>query len=297
MTEKIKLISSTKNGKYTLTELTHSDPNFGRAKEYDCENGGIEEGYELYVKTKDKEYSIATDPKSGDYIGKGVKLCTYAEPVVVKFYIGIPEGVSGSTPDTGTGSVPAPSPAPGPALAPPSSASASVSASAPVNPESDSKTLSNEQIKEWLQKYITSTIWNTLFDNDLYTELGSNTIDIIAEAIPFDMLDTITDFPKIRDFISIGISDYNKYIQYYLYIIARGLNFDDREWIKINIQGYSQQIENDTKYHVVKFDDRTIQNVMDAWKSKIMQLRNIGGSRNISSRYNYMFNKTQYKLL
>ena len=324
MTEKINLISSMKNGIYTLTELTHSDPDYKRAKAYDCENGGIEEGYELYAKTKDKEYSIATDPKSSDHIGKGVKLCTYAEPVVVKFYIGIPDDKPGlmhvsasataSAPDT------VPSPAPGSGSGSDSgsgfgSTHASASASAnvvhtpgadhaapahtpdttTVDPVAPATTGISVQDKQELL----DTILTYIDEQKLWTKLGyegksKEPKNIIMVFFPFEQLMNAPTIPSLND------DDYYDALTNYFYFIIKGIQYEN---ILINA---SENKNIQDKYS--KFDDNMIKNIVTTWKSVtdnivkkhehiISKQQSGGGSRNISSRYNYMFNKTQYKLL
>lgn len=315
MTEIIKLISSMENGKYKLTELTHSDPNFGRAKAYDCKNGDIEEKYELYVKDKDKEY-IATDPKSGDYIGKGVKLCTRNEPAVVKFYIGIPDDKSGLMPVSASATASAPDTVPSPAPGS-GSGSGSTYASASANvvhtPGADHAAPAHTPDTTTVDPVAPATTGisdkdkQELFGNiliyidgqKLWTKLGyegkfKEPKDIIMTKFPFEQLMNAPTIPSFND------DDYYDALTNYFYFIIKGIQYEN---ILINASD-NKNIQD--KYS--KFDDNMIKNIVTTWKKGtdiivsarehiISKHQSGGGPRNISSRYNYMFNKTQYKLL
>ena len=342
-----KLISSTKNGKYTLTELTHDNHDYNRAKVYDCENGDIEEIYELYVKDKDndKEY-IATDPKLSDHIGKGVKLCTRNEPAVVKFYIGIPEGVYGSTPVTPPSPAPTPTPAlapsptpsPAPALAPNPSPTPSPAPALAPNPSlTPSPALAPNPIltpspapgsEPASRKALTQTQINDLADNianiykdgnlyqyfekcisvELKRDMRKNlhmTNSFIMKTFPFLVLNENKQTPHIIN----EDEDEDAYINYNMFIII-GMNYIDglKEIYKKSLANYGDYTGFDDEYkkkiydkwckaYIAAINTTFKQEEEDARIREAKKKGKSGGSRNISSRYNYMFNKTQYKLL
>ena len=184
---------------------------------------------------------------------------------------------SGSAPGSASGSASEPVPPPKP-----------VPPTKPVPPKPDpgpsSPSADDNKIVDFLNDIIKIDVLQHSFKMHF-------TMIQLYRSIPFDVLHELALYkPKY------GNSDDDvpqRYIAKFIYILMVGISYDNILNIK-ELKDYDV----DTNIPEIKYSDEHKNKIIDAWKNNIETLKKQGGgSRNISSRNTYMFNKTRYKLL